>query len=169
MNTSYNPFHLVGTYGAFGSITRTRYEIVIEGSNSENPGSPAAWREYEFKGKPGDLGRSPPQIAPYHLRIDWLMWFAAMSGYEQHPWFVHLMAKLLQGDSGTLGLLQTNPFPKAPPRYVRAEIYEYHFTTPEEKKKTGRWWSRQLAGQYFPAVSLETPGFHRVLEQQGWL
>src|SRR5947207_4228735 len=62
MNTSFEPLHLVNTYGAFGSITRTRYEIVIEGSDDQS-----TWREYEFKGKPGDPSRPAPQIAPYHL------------------------------------------------------------------------------------------------------
>ena len=169
MNTNYNPFHLVGTYGAFGSITRTRYEIVIEGTDEVVVTSSTRWREYEFKGKPGNLSRSPPQIAPYHLRIDWLMWFAAMSGYEEHPWFIHMMAKLLQGDQGALSLLKTDPFPDAPPRFVRAEIYEYHFTSPDERRKSGYWWKRELAGQYFPIVSLDMPAFRRALEQMGWL
>jgi hypothetical protein len=169
MNTSYNPFHIVGSYGAFGGITRVRYEIIIEGTDDPSPTPATTWRAYEFKGKPGDPGRRPPQIAPYHLRIDWLMWFAAMGGYEEHPWFVHLMAKLLQGDTDTLSLLRSNPFPNAPPHYIRAELYEYRFTTPEEKKKTGLWWNRKLAGLYFPPVSLEMPSFRRVLQAQGWL
>jgi hypothetical protein len=148
MNFSYNPFHIVGTYGAFGSITHTRYEIVIEGSSDG-----AQWREYEFKGKPGDPARMPPQIAPYHLRLDWLMWFAAMSNYREHPWFVNLVTKLLEGDAATLSLLRTNPFPQAPPKWIRARMYEYQFTTPAERKSTGLWWTRRLAGEYFPTVS----------------
>jgi len=155
MNTNYNPLHLVGTYGAFGSITRTRYEIVVEGTEESTLTSSTVWREYEFKGKPGDPSRHPPQIAPYHLRLDWLLWFAAMSGYQQHPWFVPFMIKLLQGDPDILSLLKANPFPEKPPHFIRAELYEYHFTTPDERKKTGRWWKRQWAGDYFPAVSLE--------------
>ena len=162
-----------GTYGAFGSITRTRYEIIIQGTNEgtnatvELPST--KWLEYEFKGKPGDVTRMPPQIAPYHLRLDWLMWFAAMSDYSQHPWFVHFLAKLLQGDKDTLSLLQSNPFPDHPPRFVRAELYEYHFTTPDERRKTGAWWKRQFTGMYFPAVSLDTPSFRRMIEGAGWL
>ena len=168
MNTNFNPFHLVGTYGAFGSITRPRYEVIIEGTN-DSPASPsAAWRAYEFKGKPGDPSRRPPQIAPYHLRIDWLMWFAAMGPYYQQPWFLHLMAKLLEGDKDTLSLLGKNPFPEGPPRYIRAELYEYHFTTPEEKRQSGHWWKRQILGPFFPAVSLDMPPFRQVLDQAGW-
>ena len=169
MNTSYNPLHLVGTYGAFGGVTRIRYEVIVEGTDNPDPGPSAKWREYEFKGKPGDPGRSPPQIAPYHLRLDWLMWFAAMSSYYDYPWFVHFVAKLLEGDAATLSLLRTNPFPDEPPRFIRAELYEYRFTTPEEKKKTGRWWNRTLAGAYFPPVSLQTPGFRDMLDRLGWL
>ena len=169
MNTAYNPLHLVGTYGAFGGITRTRYEVIIEGTDAAFPDASALWREYEFRGKPGALGRQPPQIAPYHLRLDWLMWFAAMSDYSDHPWFVNFMAKLLAGDGAVLGLLRRNPFPDQPPRFVRAQLYRYQFTTPEERRLTGNWWKRELVGSYFPAVSLETPGFRTVLENQGWL
>jgi hypothetical protein len=169
MNTEYNPYHLVGTYGAFGGITRTRFEVVVEGTDDAAPGPSTKWLEYEFRGKPGDPARMPPQIAPYHLRLDWLMWFAAMSDYYDHPWFIHFVGKLLQGDVGTLSLLRKNPFPDHPPRFVRAELYEYHFTTPEERRKTGMWWKRRLASMYFPAVSLQTPAFRNILEQQGWL
>lgn len=169
MNMSYNPLHLVGTYGAFGGITRTRYEVVVEGTDEFVLMPSTKWREYEFKGKPGDPARTPPQIAPYHLRLDWLMWFAAMSEYYQHPWFLNLLAKLLQADADILSLLRANPFPDHPPRYIRAELYEYHFTTPAERKQNGRWWKRQLTGAYFPAVSLQTPAFRNLLERQGWL
>ncbi len=154
MNTSYTPLQIVNTYGAFGSITRTRDEIVIEGTDDEAAGPQSKWRAYEFKGKPGDLRHRPPQVAPYHLRLDWLMWFAAMSSPSQHPWFSALLVKLLQGDAATLGLLRTNPFPDRPPRYVRAQFYEYHFTTPQERRATGAWWTRTLLGSYFQPVSL---------------
>ena len=154
MNYSYNPLHLVNTYGAFGSITQMRHEIVIEGTDAETVNGSTVWREYEFKGKPGDPTRLPPQIAPYHLRLDWLMWFAAMSEPNEHPWFVALLAKLLEGDRATLGLLKTNPFPGHPPRYVRATYYAYRFSTPEERRRTGRWWNRELLGLYYPPVAL---------------
>jgi len=169
MNTSYNPFHLVGTYGAFGSITRVRNEVVVEGTDDAELSENTKWREYEFRGKPTDTGRLPPQIAPYHLRLDWLMWFAAMGSYNEHPWFIHFMANLLRNDPPTLGLIRNNPFPDHPPRYVRAELYEYHFTTPEERGRTGQWWTRRLVGEYFPAVSRDTPRFREMLEEQDWL
>ena len=155
MNTSFEPFHIVNTYGAFGAITRVRDEIVIEGTD-DDPASPAAvWKEYEFKGKPGDLSRMPPQIAPYHLRLDWLMWFAAMERPAAHEeWFNPLIAKLLMGDAQTLGLLRENPFPGGAPRYIRAQLFDYTFTTPDERRSSGRWWNRRLLGTYLPAVSL---------------
>ncbi|MBV9302053.1 MAG: lipase maturation factor family protein [Acidobacteriaceae bacterium] len=169
MNLNFNPLHLVGTYGAFGSITRPRYEVVVEGTDEPVITSGTRWREYEFKGKPGDVNRMPPQIAPYHLRLDWLMWFAAMSSYQDYPWFVNFVGKLLQNDAATLSLLRTNPFPQRPPRYVRALLYEYHFTSLEERKRTGAWWKRTLTRYYFPAVSLDTPGFRQILQEEGWL
>jgi len=141
MNFAYNPLHLVNTYGAFGGITRTRREIIVEGADQA-----AKWREYEFKGKPGDPSRRPPQIAPYHLRLDWLMWFAAMSSHARDRWFVHFLEKLLEGDKAALSLVRTNPFPNRPPRQVRALLYEYRFTTPEERRQTGQWWKRTLVG-----------------------
>lgn len=168
MNASYNPFYLVGTYGAFGSITRTRYEIVIEGTRDDAAAPSARWLPYEFKAKPGDPSRMPPQISPYHLRLDWLMWFAAMSPSPEDPWFFHLIERLLEGDRATLGLMGGNPFPDRPPRFIRAQYYEYTFTTPEERKKTGRWWNRQLLSTYLRPVSLDDPEFHSYLIQQGW-
>ncbi len=160
MNTSFEPLHLVNTYGAFGSITRVRNEIVIEGTDEAAITPATAWREYEFKGKPGDPARRPPQVAPYHLRLDWLMWFAAFSTPEDHPWFTALLAKLLEGDAGALSLLRTNPFPDRPPRFVRAQYYEYHFTTREERRASGRWWNRQLVGTYFSPASLKAQASH---------
>jgi hypothetical protein len=157
MNTAYNPLHLVGTYGAFGSITRRRYEIVLEGTEDAALQPSTRWKEYGFKGKPGDPARLPPQAAPYHLRLDWLMWFAAMSPYYdpyRYPWFGRLMKKLLEADPGALSLLAVDPFEGRRPRFVRARLYEYRFASPEEHRSTGRWWDRALAGGYFPPVAL---------------
>jgi hypothetical protein len=168
MNTVYNRFHFVGTYGAFGGITRERYEIVIEGTDDAVPTPSTKWREYEFKGKPGDPARIPPQIAPYHLRLDWLMWFAAMGSYMRHPWFVHLLARLLQGDRATVGLLCGNPFPDHPPRQVRAQLYQYQFTTRAERKATHLWWKRTPLGTYFPAVSLQSESLRTIIDHMGW-
>jgi len=155
MNFSFNPIHLVNTYGAFGSITRNRNEIVIEGTSDATVSESTVWQEYEFKGKPGPLGRRPSQIAPYHLRLDWLMWFAAMASPEEHPWFTTLMVRLLEGDRATLGLLRTNPFPDRPPQYLRALYYRYQFTTPDERRTTHKWWKRELMGVYFDPVKLK--------------
>jgi len=155
MNYSFNPVHLVNTYGAFGSITKTRYEIVLEGTDDAVPDDAAEWREYEFKGKPGAPSRRPPQIAPYHLRLDWLMWFAAMSSPYEHSWFEPLLQKLLEGDRQTLALLRTNPFPDHPPHFIRARYYAYRFTTRDERRATGEWWHREPRALYYPPVTLQ--------------
>ena len=154
MNSSFNSLQIVNMYGAFGSVTRERYEIIIEGSADEQPSDQTVWREYEFKGKPGDPSKRPVQVAPYHLRIDWLMWFAAMSSARDYPWFPELLRRLLEGDRAVEGLLAMNPFPDRPPRWVRAQLYLYRFTTPAERAANGQWWHRELAGPYFPAVRL---------------
>ena len=169
MNTSYDPLHLVNSYGAFGSITRPRYEVIVEGTSGDAAAPDSSWREYGFKGKPGDPERRPPQIAPYHLRLDWLMWFCGFTPWYGQPWFANFVAKLLQNDEKTLSLIAENPFPGKPPRFVRARLYEYRFTTREERAKTGATWVRALRDDYFPAVSLDHPGFRALLEREGWL
>ncbi|MFB6305032.1 MAG: lipase maturation factor family protein [Haloferacaceae archaeon] len=149
MNAAYDPFHLVNTYGAFGSVTKERYEVVVEGTSDETVTASTEWREYEFPGKPTDPARRPRQVAPYHLRLDWQLWFAAMSpSPRRHPWFPRLLDRLLDGDEPTLSLLATNPFPEDPPEHVRAVRYRYRYTTPEERAETGRWWHRERVGTY---------------------
>ena len=168
MNASFDPLHLVNTYGAFGSVTKERNEIIFEGAE-EMPGGEPVWKAYEFKCKPGDVGRTPCVMSPYHYRLDWLLWFAAMSDYRQYPWILNLAAKLLQNDPKALSLLKSNPFPGRPPKFVRAEFYRYRFTSPEEKKKTGRPWRRVRIGGYLPVLSLDDPRFRKILEDRGWL
>ena len=148
MNTSFDPLHLVNTYGAFGSVTKVRYEIVVEGTDDDPDLPDANWSEYEFKGKPGDPRRMPGQFAPYHLRLDWLMWFAAMATPAHHPWFVELVRKLLVNERATLRLLALNPFPDHPPKAIRARLYRYRFTTRRERRTTGAWWVRRLVEEY---------------------
>jgi hypothetical protein len=154
MNTSFNPLQIVNTYGAFGSVGQQRFEIIVEGTADDTPIDTTVWRAYEFRGKPGDPAKLPPQVAPYHLRLDWLMWFAAMSSPSDYPWFPELILKLLQGDGAVLSLLQRNPFPERPPKWVRAELYLYRFTTAQERASTGNWWHRDRIGSYFPPVRL---------------
>jgi hypothetical protein len=168
MNASFEPFQLVNTYGAFGSVTRERFEIVIEGTDDAQPSGETAWKEYEFKGKPGDPSRAPCVVSPYHWKLDWQMWFAAMDDYRHHPWILNLAAKLLRNDPGTLSLVRRNPFPGAPPKYVRAVLYLYRFTTAAERKATGNWWSRTPVRGYLPPLSLDTPALREILELAGW-
>ncbi len=165
MNASFEPLHLVNTYGAFGSITRTRREIVLEGTQDSYPGPASVWKEYDFKCKPGDVRRAPCLVSPYHYKLDWQMWFAAMSTYRYHPWILNLAAKLLENDRPTLALMAANPFPSAPPRWVRATLYEYHFTSPLERKRSGAWWVRKPLGVYLPPLSLQNPQFQEVLRR----
>ena len=154
MNASFDPFRLVNTYGAFGSVSRVRDEVVIEGTDAETLHAGTTWREYEFKGKPGDTRRLPGQYAPYHLRLDWLMWFLPLSSRYGERWFVPFLVKLLEGDRATLALLRGNPFPDEPPRFVRALLYRYRFTTWRERRETGAWWARSLIGEFVQPIRL---------------
>jgi hypothetical protein len=151
MNRSFNRLHLGNTYGAFGSITRVRYEVVVQGA--DEPGGP--WREYEFKGKPGDPARSPPQIAPYHLRLDWLMWFVAINPSYGRTWLPRFLRALLRNEPPVLALLRHNPFPDAPPKVVKADLYRYRFTTRRDRRETGAHWSRTRSSDLVPPLSLD--------------
>ena len=146
MNTSFNRWHLANAYGAFGSITRERYEIIVEGSADG-----VSWQEYEFRGKPGDPGRMPRQFAPYHLRLDWLMWFLAL-GAPGDSWFIPFLRRLLVADRATLKLLRIDPFDGEPPRQVRALVYHYRYSTRQEKNATGLWWIRRQVGLFVPPL-----------------
>jgi hypothetical protein len=158
MNFSFNRFHFVGTYGAFGHITKQRYEIIVEGTGESGLSSTTTWKEYEFKGKPGDPKRIPPQVVRRHLRLDWVMWFAAMGPPQQYPWILPFVQRLLQNDRAVLKLLRRNPFPDEPPRYVRAQLYLYRFTSRAQRKETGAWWAREPVGEYLPPLYLDFSG-----------
>ncbi|MCI0158492.1 lipase maturation factor family protein [Leifsonia shinshuensis] len=153
MNASFNRWHLVNAYGAFGSVTKERFEVVVEGTE-DDPHDPAArWLEYGFKGKPGEVRMLPRQFAPYHLRLDWLMWFLAL-GSRDSPWFEVFLLRLLEADRPTLRLLRLDPFAGRPPRSVRARMYLYRFATREEKRGTGARWVRSEVGMLVPPVGL---------------
>lgn len=143
------PWHIANSYGLFAVMTTQRPEIIVEGSMDGR-----TWRAYEFKHKPGNLKRPPTWVAPHQPRLDWQMWFAALSDYRSNPWFVNFIVRLLQGSQPVLSLLAGNPFPDEPPTYIRALLYDYHFTDWQTRNKTGQWWQRSLIGIYFPSASL---------------
>jgi hypothetical protein len=165
MNYSYDPLDLVNTYGAFGSVGKERPEIVFEGTEDNFITGDTKWKEYEFKAKPGDPNRRPAIIAPYQCRIDWQIWFAAMASPSEYPWTLHFIWRLLHNDPGTLSLLANNPFPNAPPHYIRARLYRYQFARLGE----GAWWKREPIGEWLPALSTDDPEFRRILTALDWL
>ena len=177
MNTNFSPFKIVNTYGAFGSITKKRTEIVLEGTNASQddvlgkngPEKQAAvvWEPYEFKCKPGDVNRRPCLITPYHYRLDWLMWFAAFGKYQHHPWLLHLATKLLAGDVVVSNLLAHDPFlssGRGPPTFIRAEHYEYSLSHPGSHS----YWKRKRFAEYFPPVHLDNPTLKQFVTSHGW-
>jgi hypothetical protein len=132
-----------------------RREVVLEGTRA-GPGADQRWLEYEFKGKPGDPRRLPHQFAPYHLRLDWLMWFLALDPGRGDRWLSGLLARLLSNDADMLKLLRHNPFPDAPPDAVRALVYRSRFTSWRERRESGRWWHRDLLGVLVPPRTRST-------------
>jgi len=142
MNASFNPLHIVNAYGAFGSVTREREEVILEGSLDGQD-----WRAYELPAKPGDPKRAPRQVAPYHYRLDWLLWFVPLSGHRHERWLDALVHKLLEGDKAIAKLFAHDPFPSEPPRMIRARLFSYRFTDAAERRTTGAHWKREPLGQ----------------------
>ncbi len=144
------PYGLVNSYGLFASMTTSRPEIEVEGSNDGE-----VWKPYIFRYKAGPLNRAPAWVAPYQPRLDWQMWFAALGNYPENPWFGQFLLRILQGSEPVLRLMAQDPFGGKPPKFVRATEYEYHFTDWETRRRTGAWWKREWKGTYFPAVALK--------------
>src|SRR6266403_1103862 len=165
MNYSYDPLDLVNTYGAFAAYCPECDEIVFEGTDDAMVTGNTKWKEYEFKAKPGDPNRRPPFVAPYQPRIDWQIWFAAMSPPAEYPWTLHFVWKLLHNDRGALSLIANNPFPDAPPHYIRARLYRYRFGPIGDKA----WWKREPVGEWLPVLSADNPQFRTLLESMDWL
>jgi hypothetical protein len=167
MNTSFDPLNLVNTYGAFGSVGRERLNVVFEGTDADTPDARAVWKAYPYQALPVELNRRPRQIAPYQPRLDWQMWFAAMSTPNEYPWTLHLVWKLLHNEAGALSLFGGNPFPQKPPHYVRAMLYRYQFAPPGNAG--GNWWKREELGLWLPPLSADDPRLVNLLQQAGWI
>jgi len=163
MNSSFDRLHLVNTYGAFGSVGKVRHEVVFQGTQDPQPGPQSTWEDYEFPCKPGRLDRAPCIITPYHYRLDWQLWFAAMQRAEDNPWLIHLAAKLLHGDPGVRQLLATDPFDGAAPTALRVSLYRYRFT-----EDGPDWWTREYRKPYLRAVTPDDPALIAYMEHQGW-
>jgi hypothetical protein len=153
------PFRIANSYGLFAVMTRVRYEIEFQGSEDGQ-----TWFVYPFRFKPQDPAQAPGVYAPYQPRFDWNLWFASLSSWRQEPIVLHTEQSLLRGDADVLSLFAGNPFPHAPPRQVRAVLWQYWFTTPAEKRPQGIWWRRQLLGLYAPTLERQSDGKIVVLE-----
>jgi hypothetical protein len=147
-----SPFRSVNHYGLFAVMTMNRPEIVLEGTRDGT-----TWEPYGFRWKPGDLSRAPAFVAPHMPRLDWQMWFAALGDYRGQAWLRNLEVRLLEGEPRTLALLDENPFGTTPPLTVRAQLYEYRFTTRAERRATGDWWVREARGPYSPPLGRRPP------------
>jgi hypothetical protein len=166
MNTSYDRLHLVNTYGAFGSVSQVRHEVILEGTADATIGARTRWRSYALPCQPNNPRRAPCQITPYHHRLDWQMWFAALSDYEREPWIVHLAWKLLRGERTIRTLFRHDPFPARPPRFVRASFYRYRFRGAFEEGPL--WWARERETEYLRPLSLRDPELRAFVQAQGW-
>ncbi len=148
-----SPLHIVGAYGAFAVMTKSRPEIIVEGSDDG-----VTWKAYEFPWKPGELDRRPDFVAPWQPRLDWQLWFASLGSCSQNPWFLSFQLHLLQGTPEVLALMRVTPFAQAPPKYLRSTTWEYRFAPLSQK---GVWWQRTKTGPYCPALALAPNGLLR--------
>lgn len=148
------PFRIANQYGLFAVMTRGRYEIEFQGSADGHK-----WTPYLFRNKPQLLNEAPRIYAPYQPRFDWNLWFASLGGWRQNTFVPVTEERLLTGSPAVLSLFRDNPFPHGPPRYVRAVLWQYWFTSAEEKKATGNWWKRQYVGLYAPELTMENGHF----------
>lgn len=141
---------MISSYGLFARMTTSRKEIILQGSYDKK-----TWKDYEFKFKPGNPRRMPPQVAPHQPRLDWQMWFAALGNYKQNPWLINFAARLLQNQQSAIDLLETNPFPDKAPKYIRAVSKDYKFTTLKSLMRHGKYWREGEPKPYFPELSLK--------------
>ncbi|HKV23693.1 MAG TPA: lipase maturation factor family protein [Candidatus Acidoferrum sp.] len=154
-----DPFRIANRYGLFAVMTRGRYEIEFQGSNDG-----VNWTPYPFSHKPQALNKAPSIYAPYQPRFDWNLWFASLGDWRDNPMVLRTERHLLANDLDVLSLFAANPFPNAPPKQVRAVLWQYWFTTREEKRKTGDWWRRKYLGLYAPALELGPDGGLAVIQ-----
>ncbi len=141
------PFRVANTYGLFAVMTPHRYEIEFQASDDGQN-----WKAYTFRYKPQEVHERPRIYAPYQPRFDWNLWFASLGSWQQSPIVVLTEASLLEGRKDVLGLFRADPFPKHPPRYVRAVLWQYWFSTREAKREENVWWRRQLLGTFAPTL-----------------
>jgi hypothetical protein len=195
MNTSFGSFRLVNTYGAFGTVTKIRHEVILQGTSSDilsEDINNIKWKEYNFKCKPGDINRKPCVITPYHYRLDWLMWFSAFQNYQSCPWLIHLVWKLLNHDANIANLLDASGDPFSDlscqdtvdrkicdnVKYIRAQLYEYRYSGEDAANYTasddgswevGIWWTRKYVKNYIPPISVNDQSAHQFLKHYGWM
>jgi lipase maturation factor 1 len=154
-----DPFRIANQYGLFAVMTNGRYEIEFQGSNDGQN-----WTPYLFRNKPQLLNEAPRVYAPYQPRFDWNLWFASLGDWRQNEIVPLTEDRLLENDKDVLALFRSNPFPQSPPRYVRAMLWQYWFTTREEKRATGDWWRRELLGMYAPELTKTPEGRPAVVQ-----
>jgi hypothetical protein len=165
MNTSFTRLPLVNTYGAFGSVGRDRHQLVFEGTTDPEITPETTWRAYEWRCQPGDPTQRPCWMSPYHYRLDWRLWFAAMGAPADEPWSVHLVWKLLEAEPAVLSLIGHDPFAGQRPRHIQVGLYRYRFAPYGAR----RWWTRERIATWLPPVSLENEELQLFLRRQGWL
>lgn len=154
------PFRIANQYGLFAVMTPHRYEIEFQGSNDGEH-----WTAYPFRYKPQGLKDRPRIYAPYQPRFDWNLWFASLGQWQQNIFVPRTEELLLENDRDVFELFAGNPFPDAPPKFVRTVLWQYWFSTPEQKRNDGLWWQREYLGTYAPTLTPMPDGRFGVVEE----
>ena len=154
-----DPLRIANQYGLFAVMTRGRYDIEFQGSDNG-----VNWIPYQFRNKPQALNEAPRIYAPYQPRFDWNLWFASLGGWNENEIVPITEERLLLGDADVIALFRSNPFPQMPPRYLRAVLWQYWFTSMDEKRRTGDWWKRKELGLYAPELTMTAEGDFVVVE-----
>ena len=170
MNASYDRFALVNTYGLFGGITKNRFEIIMKRTKDKKITKETIWKEYSIPCKPGIISKKPCIASPYHYRLAWQIWFAAIDKNRIQPWLVHWVYKILLHKKEALSLLEDNPFPKVPPSHIKMDLYLYSFYHPKKDNPTNKtlWYKRKFIRSYLPPLNKKHKGLRVFINNKGW-
>ncbi len=136
LQSLYGPWRVINTYHLFGHITRERVEPEFQTSDG------ALWTAHDLRYKPGDPLRAPPFVAPHQPRVDFQLWFYGLSFERGLPPYVGALLEQLCAKPAAVQELFVAALPQRPAA-VRMVFWRYRFTTPDERRQSGAWWTRE--------------------------
>nr|XP_006820541.1 PREDICTED: lipase maturation factor 2-like [Saccoglossus kowalevskii] len=163
---NYNFFNLLTAVLCLSTLDDNFFQKKKESRNNHSTFQIILQVEYDFMYKPGNVSIAPPIVAPHQPRLDWQMWFAALGDFRHNPWFIHMVYRLLKNEPDVIALIEKNPYPDQPPRYIRAQLYHYYFTSWNERTSS-KWWRRKWVKEYMPTFTLQDESLMNYLKKNG--